>query len=69
MKYMSLPAWATASRITNASTACTTTAARSAGPGNFVEEVNDMCRSFVHHVFQTENFIGAASTSFTPTTG
>jgi len=25
---------------------------------NFVEEVNNMCRSFVHHVFQTENYIG-----------
>jgi glycosyltransferase involved in cell wall biosynthesis len=24
----------------------------------FVEEVNDMCRSLVHHVFQTEDFIG-----------
>jgi glycosyltransferase involved in cell wall biosynthesis len=26
---------------------------------NFVDEVNNMCRSFVHHVFQTENYIGA----------
>lgn len=25
---------------------------------NFVDEVNNMCRSFVHHVFQTENHIG-----------
>lgn len=25
---------------------------------NFVDEVNNMCRSFVHHVFQTEDFIG-----------
>ena len=25
---------------------------------DFVEEVNDMCRSFVHHVFETENAIG-----------
>src|SRR5215467_8265270 len=25
---------------------------------NFVEEVNNMCRSFVHHVFETENHIG-----------
>jgi glycosyltransferase involved in cell wall biosynthesis len=25
---------------------------------NFVEEINNMCRSFVHHVFQTENYIG-----------
>ncbi len=25
---------------------------------DFVEEVNNMCRSFVHHVFQTEDFIG-----------
>jgi glycosyltransferase involved in cell wall biosynthesis len=25
---------------------------------NFVDEVNNMCRSFVHHVFQTESFIG-----------
>jgi glycosyltransferase involved in cell wall biosynthesis len=25
---------------------------------NFVVEVNNMCRSFVHHVFQTENYIG-----------
>jgi glycogen synthase len=24
----------------------------------FVEEINDMCRSFVHHVFQTEDLIG-----------
>jgi glycosyltransferase involved in cell wall biosynthesis len=24
----------------------------------FVDEVNDMCRSFVHHLFQTEDFIG-----------
>jgi len=23
-----------------------------------VEEINDMCRSFVHHVYQTEDFIG-----------
>jgi glycogen synthase len=26
---------------------------------NFVDEVNNMCRSFVHHVFQTEDYIGA----------
>jgi glycosyltransferase involved in cell wall biosynthesis len=26
--------------------------------GNFVDEVNNMCRSFVHHVFQTEDFSG-----------
>jgi glycosyltransferase involved in cell wall biosynthesis len=26
---------------------------------NFVNEVNNMCRSFVHHVFQTENYIGS----------
>ena len=26
---------------------------------NFVDEVNNMCRSFVHHVFQTENCLGA----------
>lgn len=25
---------------------------------NFVEEINDMCRSFVHHVFETENYMG-----------
>jgi glycosyltransferase involved in cell wall biosynthesis len=25
---------------------------------DFVEEINDMCRSFVHHVFQTEDFVG-----------
>ncbi|HLI83850.1 MAG TPA: glycosyltransferase family 4 protein [Bryobacteraceae bacterium] len=25
---------------------------------NFVEEVNNMCRSFVHHVFEAENFSG-----------
>jgi glycosyltransferase involved in cell wall biosynthesis len=25
---------------------------------DFVEEVNEMCRSFVHYVFQTEDFIG-----------
>jgi glycosyltransferase involved in cell wall biosynthesis len=25
---------------------------------NFVDEVNNMCRSFVHHVFETENYIG-----------
>lgn len=25
---------------------------------NFVEEINDMCRSFVHHVFQTEDYMG-----------
>jgi len=25
---------------------------------NFVDEVNNMCRSFVHHVFETENHIG-----------
>ncbi|MGB9457326.1 MAG: glycosyltransferase family 4 protein [Bryobacteraceae bacterium] len=25
---------------------------------NFVDEVTNMCRSFVHHVFQTENYIG-----------
>jgi glycosyltransferase involved in cell wall biosynthesis len=25
---------------------------------NFVDEVNDMCRSFVHHVFEAENFGG-----------
>lgn len=24
----------------------------------FIDEVNDMCRSFVHHIFQTEDFIG-----------
>jgi glycogen synthase len=26
---------------------------------NFVDEINNMCRSFVHHVFQTEDYIGA----------
>jgi glycosyltransferase involved in cell wall biosynthesis len=26
--------------------------------GDFVEEINEMCRSFVHYVFETENFIG-----------
>ena len=26
---------------------------------NFVDEINNMCRSFVHHVFQTEDHIGA----------
>lgn len=25
---------------------------------NFIEEINDMCRSFVHHVFRTEDFMG-----------
>jgi glycosyltransferase involved in cell wall biosynthesis len=25
---------------------------------NFVDEINNMCRSFVHHVLQTEDFIG-----------
>ena len=25
---------------------------------NFVDEINNMCRSFVHHVFQTEDHIG-----------
>jgi len=25
---------------------------------NFVDEINDMCRSFVHHLFQTENYVG-----------
>ena len=27
--------------------------------GNFVDEVNEMCRSFVHHVFRTEDYMGA----------
>jgi len=27
--------------------------------GSFVDEVNDMCRSFVHHVFRTEDYMGA----------
>ncbi|MEW6569653.1 MAG: glycosyltransferase family 4 protein [Nitrospirota bacterium] len=26
---------------------------------NFVEEVNDMCRSFVHHLYRTEDYMGA----------
>ena len=26
---------------------------------DFIQEINDMCRSFVHHVFQTEDFIGS----------
>src|SRR5438034_1644292 len=26
---------------------------------NFLEEINNMCRSFVHHVFQTEDHIGS----------
>jgi glycosyltransferase involved in cell wall biosynthesis len=26
---------------------------------DFVEEINNMCRSFVHHFFRTEDFIGA----------
>ncbi len=26
---------------------------------DFVEEINNMCRSFVHHVFETENYIGS----------
>jgi len=25
---------------------------------HFVEEINNMCRPFVHHVFQTEDFLG-----------
>ncbi len=25
---------------------------------NFLDEVNNMCRSFVHHLFQTENYLG-----------
>ena len=25
---------------------------------NFITEIEDMCRSFVHHIFQTENYIG-----------
>jgi glycosyltransferase involved in cell wall biosynthesis len=25
---------------------------------DFIDEMNNMCRSFVHHVFETENFIG-----------
>ncbi|MBI4690009.1 MAG: glycosyltransferase family 4 protein [Nitrospirae bacterium] len=25
---------------------------------DFVEEINDMCRSFVHHLFQTEDYMG-----------
>ncbi len=25
---------------------------------NFVDEINDMCRSFVHHLFATEDYIG-----------
>lgn len=25
---------------------------------NFIEEINDMCRSFAHHIIETENFIG-----------
>ena len=29
---------------------------------DFIEETNDMCRSFVHHVFQTEDFIGPFDT-------
>src|SRR5215468_8379700 len=27
---------------------------------NFVDEVNNMCRSFVHHVFETEHYLGGA---------
>ena len=27
--------------------------------GDFVNEINSMCRSFVHHLFETENHIGA----------
>ena len=26
---------------------------------NFVDEINNMCRSFVHHILQSENYIGA----------
>ncbi len=26
---------------------------------NFIEEINEMCRSFVHHVFSTEDYMGA----------
>src|SRR5262245_21637109 len=26
---------------------------------DFVDEVNNMCRSFVHHVFPTEDYVGA----------
>ncbi|MCL5024591.1 MAG: glycosyltransferase family 4 protein [Nitrospirae bacterium] len=26
---------------------------------DFIEEINDMCRSFVHHVFRTEDYMGA----------
>src|SRR5207244_3956059 len=25
---------------------------------NFMDEINNMCRSFVHHAFQTEDYIG-----------
>src|SRR5579872_4177142 len=27
--------------------------------GDFVNEISSMCRSFVHYVFETENYIGA----------
>ena len=27
--------------------------------GSFVDEVNEMCRSFVHHVFRTEDYMDA----------
>jgi glycosyltransferase involved in cell wall biosynthesis len=26
---------------------------------NFIDEINDMCRSFVYHYFQTEDFVGS----------
>ena len=26
---------------------------------NFIDEINDMCRSFVYHFFQTEDFVGS----------
>ena len=40
-----------------------------AGASDIVDDVNNMCRGFVSAVFATEDYMGEALTSFTPTTG
>ena len=52
------PPGATASRTTTASTASTTTAARFPLNPNFVDEINNMCRAFVHDFFAVEDHVG-----------
>lgn len=56
---MCSPAWGGGKSIWNGSTASGTTAAPFFWNLDFLEEIQSMCRSFVHHLFAAEDYMGA----------